>query len=224
MATTPKKHRRLYLSYGKTTRMTVQVVAEYMRFLRMASPHQFGRNNGQRNKYQRNHLSALVVGRGKMPDSDEFTKLLRISTKYLLSQQPGRVAIGILIGLVMEAARQAVVQASPPFLNDYLILVRAIPSAWPFISLGILIAFIPMIFKKNKVTAQDTLAVQIVEELVERGELSKVDRKFAYRSLLRAYVRAFNPESDIDNQIKLQEILNDPMSRETDPQQRSKKA
>ncbi len=125
---------------------------------------------------------------------DGMTLLLRIALRVLGAGHGIRLAFGAILGFVLDGCRQA----SMVMLADEK-LVLALEKAGPLtaITLGILLAFLPLLFKKRVVNEDQSELFNTLDEVCPRGRLPDLSRRRAYEEVLKKVVQSYSPSEKV---------------------------
>ena len=123
-----------------------------------------------------------------MEKLDLLTQLLRSVIKILGVDHKQRLGAGIALGLVLDGIRMVLATDITTFNN-----LGTIPT----LALGISLVFLPLIFQKRKIPEDYKKVLDLIDIIIERAELSKEHRKWAYRELLEKVVLHFSSNREI---------------------------
>lgn len=115
-----------------------------------------------------------------MKNYDDLTSYLKIATDILFVKNPISTSMGVLFGIVVHGLLGVL---SPLFQSLELVRISAI-SVFHFIALGILGFNVPSYINRHKISPKIESAINLIEEQLSKGNISKLEAKQQYRSLI----------------------------------------
>ena len=142
-----------------------------------------------------------------MEKADLLTQLIRAAIKILGVDHKKRLGVGIALGIVLNGIREVLTVYITAFNNL---------STIPTVALGISLVFLPLTFQKRQIPEDYKRILDIIDTIIERAELSKEHRKWAYRELLEKVVLHFSPDKEIPLEKLAKESTQDIRSKFTE--------
>ena len=125
-----------------------------------------------------------------MKNADLKTQLLRAALKLLGAGHGKRLAIGIVLGLILEGVRSAIVAVVST--NQSLGAALDGFGPVPTFAIGIAIAFSPLLWQKRIITEPIKLTFDAMDEAIERAKLGQILRRNAYITVLEKIAKSFS--------------------------------
>lgn len=114
--------------------------------------------------------------------SDLVSALARAALNAMGAKHPVKLALAVSCGFVLSE----VFNVLSIFYADALLLsaIAQVPVAG-FVFLGVLLFFFPSFWKGNAVPDRSSEKISVIEKALEQGRLSEIDRRTAYRELIK---------------------------------------
>jgi hypothetical protein len=137
---------------------------------------------------------------------DWVTLLLRSAFKTFGAGHGMRLACGVVLGFALEGVRQASVILLAGDKLGLALEKATMPTA---VAIGVLLAFLPLLFKKRVVTEDYSRAFDLMDEVCARGRIPDLSRRRAYEDVLRKVVDEFSPGKSVPITRIVNEVAQD---------------
>lgn len=142
---------------------------------------------------------------------DIMTLLLRTVLRILGAGHGIRLAFGAILGLLLDGCRQA---SMAILADDKLGLALEKAGTLTAVTLGILLAFLPLLFKKRVVNEDQSQLFNTLDEVCARGRLPDLSCRRAYEEVLKKVVQSYSPSENVSvtriiEEVTQQEVKNE---------------
>lgn len=129
--------------------------------------------------------------------ADKLSHSIRVSTDILFVKNPMGTSLGIFFGIILQgliSLFETFYQINNKFISDKF-------GALYTIALGIFAFNIKPYLTRNKVSPQILEAIDHIDKLYRKGEITKIEKKSYYRQLINATVHNATFNQSTEHQI-----------------------
>jgi hypothetical protein len=124
------------------------------------------------------------------PFLDATTSTLRSTLRLVAAHYPLRLLAGLSAGIVLDGLLEV---AAAGALDRTMLRAAADLHVGYSAALGVLASVASIVMSRNRLSDAALRDLDLVEQIIERGGLSDLDRRIAWRTLLTKAVEAYRP-------------------------------
>lgn len=127
-----------------------------------------------------------------MKDLDDVTSFIKMATDILFVKNPVSTSMGVLFGIILHGA----VSVLAPFFTAVEMIKNSTISIFHYLAVGIFSFNIKNYFNRHKIKPEIEETMNLIEQQVLSGKLTKIEARQQYRLLIAKAVENVRVQSD----------------------------